>query len=299
MFAWIVFFGAIVGLSLGLTGGGGAIFAVPLLVYGVGVSVREAIGISLAAVGTTSLIGFVHRWLTGEVEVSTGLLFAVTGMVTAPVGSWLATLIPEYLLLLLFAGVMVVIAIRMWQSSTPTRRDASGPSGVPPPSGSVCLRDAGGDLRLNSRCTLLLLALGAITGVMSGLFGVGGGFIIVPALVLFVGMPIHRAVGTSLLVIALVSASGVISHSVMGRDLSLAVTAWFIIGGIGGLFVGQQIGKHLSGPYLQRVFAAAILVVAAFIVAQHLAQWPPKTGPSRADSDLTTTRPIILERTST
>src|SRR6188768_726228 len=100
-------FGAVVGLSLGLTGGGGAIFAVPLLVYGLGVDAREAVAISLAAVGATSFVGFLHRWKLDEVELRTGLLFAIAGMLGAPVGTWIASLIPESTLLLLFAGLMV------------------------------------------------------------------------------------------------------------------------------------------------------------------------------------------------
>ena len=97
---WLsLIFGAVVGLSLGLTGGGGAIFAVPLLVYGLGVDPREAIAISLAAVGATSLVGFLHRWKLGQVEIRTGLLFAVAGMVGAPVGTWIAGFLPETVLL--------------------------------------------------------------------------------------------------------------------------------------------------------------------------------------------------------
>src|SRR5688572_7870911 len=117
MAALSLIFGAVVGLSLGLTGGGGAIFAVPLLVYGLGVPAREAVGISLLAVGSTSLVGFVQRARRGLVEFPTGLLFAVAGMFGAPAGSWLANRMPETLLLSLFAILMLVIAVRMWSKS--------------------------------------------------------------------------------------------------------------------------------------------------------------------------------------
>ena len=263
-------FGVVVGLSLGLTGGGGAIFAVPLLVYGLGVPARQAVGISLAAVGATALVGFLRRWRVGQVEIGTGLLFAVAGMVGAPLGSWLTGQMPENLLLMLFAGLMVVVAVRMWRRTPSAASAELVCSASDEARGPTCRRDAAGALIITSPCALLLLVVGLFTGVLAGLFGVGGGFVIVPALVLFSSMSIHRAVGTSLLVISLVSVSGVTAHLGAGRDIPLDVTGWFLIGGLGGLFIGQSLGKRLSGQTLQRVFAAAILAVAAFVVMRNL-----------------------------
>jgi uncharacterized membrane protein YfcA len=265
-----IFYGLLIGLSLGLTGGGGAIFAVPLLVYGLGTPTREAIGISLAAVGATSLVGFLHRWKLREVEIRTGLLFAAAGMIGAPIGTWLAGLLHDTVLMLAFSVLMVVVAVRLWRkagAAAPTVDDC--PTGNPA-DGPTCQRDAGGSLILTSRCAALLLIVGVLTGVLSGLFGVGGGFVIVPALVLFSGMSIHRAVGTSLMVIALVSVSGIASQLWAGREIPLVTTGLFVLGGVVGLFAGQRLGKRLSGPVLQKVFAAAILGVAAFVVARNL-----------------------------
>lgn len=263
-------FGAIIGLSLGLTGGGGSIFAVPLLVYGMSLPAREAVGISLASVGTTALVGFFDRLRTGQVEMRTGLLFAAAGMLGAPLGTWLTKFLPDPVLLSLFAGLMIVVAVRMWRQAslaqklsvvctTPDDRDQP-----------TCRRDETGMLVLESRCAVLLLLVGVVTGVLSGLFGVGGGFVIVPALVLFSGMSIHRAVGTSLLVISLVSASGVASHVLAGRDVPLGLTTLFAAGGVIGLLLGSQIGRRLSGPVLQKVFVVAILAVAAFVLVRNL-----------------------------
>ncbi|MDA0833371.1 MAG: sulfite exporter TauE/SafE family protein [Planctomycetota bacterium] len=261
-----ILFGTIVGLSLGLTGGGGSIFAVPLLVYGLDVPMREAVGISLAAVGATSFFGFISRWRTGDVELRTGLLFAVAGMIGAPVGSWLSGLIPESILLVLFAGLMIVVAVRMWKkASIPHTAQADCP--IPDQSDApTCQRDAAGALILTSRCAKLLLLVGVITGILSGMFGVGGGFVIVPALVLFSGMSIYRAVGTSLMVISLVSISGVSSHLLAGREIPFVMTSLFVVGGIAGLLAGNLVGRQLSGPVLQKIFVVAILVVAAFII---------------------------------
>ncbi len=172
-------FGAVVGLSLGLTGGGGAIFAVPLLVYGLGVDPREAIGASLATVGATALVGFLQRWRVGLVEMRTGLLFAVAGMTTAPLGSRLAARIPETLLLFLFALLMLVVAVRMWRKA----RDVAERHVLvirPDEPGPVCRRDPQGVLHWNSRCALLLVGVGLGTGLLTGLFGAGGGFIDMP-----------------------------------------------------------------------------------------------------------------------
>ncbi len=271
--SWLsLLFGIIVGLSLGLTGGGGAIFAVPMLVYGLGMATREAVGISLASVGVTSFVGFLGRWRSGQVEIPTGLLFAVAGMVGAPIGSWLAGLIPEPLLLTLFAILMQVVAYRMWSKAVASTQTATAACPVenPDEDGPSCQRDAEGNLQLTSRCARLLLLIGLMTGVLSGLFGVGGGFVIVPALILFSGMAIHRAIGTSLLVITLVSMSGVASHLFVGRTIPLNVTSWFIAGGVSGMLLGTQIGRRLSGPTLQKCFSLAILAVAAFILYRTL-----------------------------
>lgn len=270
MVALSLIFGVLVGLSLGLTGGGGAIFAVPLLVYGLGLDTRDAVAISLAAVGTTSFVGFLHRWHLGEVEVRTGLLFAIAGMLGAPIGTWFASLIPEFIILLLFAGLMVIVAARMWHHAS---RPVVTKQRCPPSDSAsepTCQRDAFGILVMNSRCAVLLLGTGVLTGILSGAFGVGGGFVIVPALILFSGMVIHRAVGTSLMVITLVSVSGVASQLWAGRTISPTVTILFVIGGIAGMFAGQRIGRRLSGPTLQKVFVMAILVVAVFVIMRNL-----------------------------
>jgi uncharacterized membrane protein YfcA len=268
-------FGAVVGFSLGLTGGGGSIFAVPLLVYGLAVRPREAIGISLAAVGATALVGGVRRLARGEVEVRTGLLFAVAGMIGAPAGSWLGGRVPEGILLVLFAVLMVLVAVRMWvqASRRPEEARAVRASSATPPDehGPSCRRDPEGRLDLTSRCLAVLVVAGLAAGVLSGLFGVGGGFVIVPALVLVTGMGIHRAVATSLLVIALVGASGVASYVAAGRPLPLALTALFILGGVAGMELGTLLGRRLGGPGLQKLFASAMVAVAAFIVLKSLA----------------------------
>jgi uncharacterized membrane protein YfcA len=261
-----ILFGAIVGLSIGLTGGGGALLAVPLLVYGMGLPMPEAVGTSLASVGATALIGFLVRLQRREAEIPTGLIFAASGSLGAPVGAWLAGTLPQALLLMSFAVLMAIVAIVMWSraesGSAMTKADQLEESGP------ACRRDSRGALRLTTRCTWLLLVLGFFTGVLSGLFGVGGGFVIVPALVMFSGMPMPMAVGTSLMVVAIVSGSGLAAHLLAERGLQTAATGQFVIGGLLGLAVAQPIARRLSGPRLQRTFAVLILIVAVAVVVK-------------------------------
>lgn len=265
-------FGLVVGFSLGLTGGGGSIFAVPLLVYGLGIPAGEAMGISLAAVGATALFGMVHRLRAGEVELMTGLLFSIAGMLGAPFGTWVRGAVPETTLLGLFSVLMLLVAGRMWLKAGRSGAEARAlvePAATDEP-GPTCRRDAQGVLRLTSRCATLLFVVGLATGVLSGLFGVGGGFVIVPALVFFSRMGIHRAVATSLLVISLIGVAGVMSHVVAGKTLSLPITLWFVVGAIVGMWLGTRAGRRLSGPRLQKIFAGAIVLVAIFIVTSTL-----------------------------
>lgn len=270
MFTLSIVFGALVGFALGLTGGGGSLLAVPLLVYGLAVAPREAFGVSLAAVGATALVGVIPRIRAGQVEVGTGILFAIAGMLGAPLGTWVAGMIPETVLLTLFSVLMLVVAWRLWSKSQANSADV--PVACEDASdGPTCQRTADGRLRLTSRCAMLLTLVGLVTGFLSGMFGVGGGFVIVPALVLFSGMPIHKAVATSLLVIVLVSISGVASHFAAGRGISLELTGLFVLGGVTGMALGGVVSKRLSAATLQRVFAIGIVAVAVFVVGKTFA----------------------------
>ncbi len=259
--------GIVVGLSLGLTGGGGAIFAVPLLVYWIGIDPKTAVSISLVTVAATAVVGAIDRWRYGQVEVRTGLLFAVAGMVTAPIGSWIGGQIPSQALLTAFAALMLLIAARMWRkaSDTAERMPASVfAAGV----GPTCSRDELGQLRMTTRCFVLLTLVGLAVGLLSGLFGVGGGFLIVPALVAFATMGVPRAVGTSLFVITLVGMSAVASQLAAGRTIPMGIAGAFVAGSIPALVAGSAIGRRLTGPTLARAFAVAIVAVATFMIAK-------------------------------
>jgi uncharacterized protein len=250
-------YGLIVGVSLGLTGGGGSIFAVPLLIYGLGIPAGTSIGLSLASVGLTAGFGAAMRLRTKEVDLRAGLVFALAGMLFAPAGAWLGTKVSAALLLSTFALLMAFVGIRMWQGE-------AGAGGVPGP----CVARATGGL--GPGCYARLSVAGCAAGLLSGLFGVGGGFIIVPALLYVTGMSIHRAVATSLLVIFLISLSGISAHLAHGQSFPMPLTALFVGGGFAGMFAGHALRARFSGPTLQRLFAVAMWFVAAYMLARNL-----------------------------
>lgn len=269
-------FGLLVGFSLGLTGGGGSIFAVPLLVYGLAMPAHAAVGVSLAAVGATALGGAIVRLRRREVELKAALLFGTAGIVGAPLGSALGAKLPANLLLGGFALLMLLVATRLWRQAirrpAETRIVRAGEDAIDSAvdSGPACRVNPAGGLTLTSRCALALTLSGVLTGLLSGLFGVGGGFLIVPALVLAASLPMRRAVATSLLVIAMVSAAGVVSHLLAGRPLALGVTAWFVGGGLVGMGLGSRLSRRLAGPQLQKLFAAIMAGVAVFMLIAEL-----------------------------
>jgi len=244
-------YGLIVGISLGVTGGGGSIFAVPLLIYGLGLPVPTAAGLSLAAVGLTA--GFGASLRRRDLEWRAGLIFAVAGMLLAPVGAILARMLNPALVLSAFALLMGYVGWRMW----------ARPSSDAPATGPCIVHGEG---KLPPDCYGRLLGAGAAGGVLSGLFGVGGGFIIVPALVFVTGMAIHRAVATSLLVIFLIAISGVAAHLLHGARFPFWLGALFVGGGCAGMLAGSRLRSRLSPARLRQVFAAAMWIVGAYML---------------------------------
>ncbi len=244
-------FGLLIGVSLGLTGGGGSIFAVPLLIYGLGQPVSTAAGLSLAAVGLTAGFGATLR--RSDLEWRSGLVFAGAGMALAPAGAALARHLAPALVLTAFALLMLVVGWRMW----------AGRSGDALATGPCVAR---GDGKLHPGCYARLIGAGASAGVLSGLFGVGGGFIIVPALVFVTGMAIHRAVATSLLVIFLIAISGVTAHLLHGAHFPPLLSALFVAGSFAGMLAGSGLRTRLSASRLRQVFAAGMWLVAAYML---------------------------------
>jgi uncharacterized protein len=237
---------ALIGLSLGLIGGGGSIITVPLLVYVIGVHPHEAIPMSLAVVGSTSLVGALMHHRGGRVVWKTALLFAVAGIAGAFFGSRLTYLITPRALLLIFAAVMFVVAsVMLFRRERHERSVDEHPV-----------------------ITKAILA-GAGVGALTGFLGVGGGFLIVPALMLFGHLRVKDAIGTSLLVIAINCAAGLAGHLRYG-GFSFLLTVLVAAAAIGGAVVGTGLAGRASPELLRRGFAVFVIAVALFLVVRNV-----------------------------
>lgn len=274
-----IVFGILVGLALGLTGGGGSILAVPLLIYGLGLGTKAAVSTSLAAVAVMAAVGASDAVRAGLVETRVALIFAATGMLAAPVGVIAGDVVSDAVIIIGFSLLMLIVGVRMLTRARSQPEEsgvvrggllaAAGLAG----GGAVCRYREDGVLRLNAPCSAVLAVVGLVVGFLSGFFGVGGGFLIVPALLLITQMSIHRAVATSLLVITLISISGVGAAIVTGRELPWAITGLFVIGGIAGMFLGRRLAARLAGPMLQQLFAVGIIFMGVGMLIAHLMGW--------------------------
>lgn len=250
--------GAMVGLIMGLTGAGGGILAVPLLVFGLKLSLAEAGPIALLAVGMAAATGAIIGLNSKIVRYRAALLVAGTGILTAPVGLWLAQRLNTRLLSLLFALVLFWVAYK-------TFKEAIGGAKRPERSDSarLCIRDtADGRFIWTSRCAGALSLTGSIAGILSGLLGVGGGFVMVPALQHYSDLVMKSVVATSLAVIALISLTGV-STSIFNGHFNLTVGAPFSAGALVGIAMGNMLTSRLPLRHLKVSFAVICLVVAA------------------------------------
>lgn len=261
--------GAIVGLSLALTGSGGTAFAVPLLVYGLKLSPHRAVCVSMAAIGATTALATLQRLRAKDkqLHVGSGLILALAGMVGAPLGAWLGRFIPENGLLVLFAVIVLLVASRMLFGSSAT----AGNHAAVRESESHDENSRGSEPPSSPHARALGLCIaGLLTGLLAGLIGVGGGFILVPVLVLFGGIEIHRAVATSLCVIALVSIPATVSHLIAGQTIPLNVALPFAAGCLLGLSFGSPLAAKLPGHRLQRLFGLTMLVMSVLILLHNM-----------------------------
>lgn len=224
----------------------------PIFVYVFGLPMKTAVPMSLGVVGVTSLVGAAGHWRRGNVRVSAALTFAPAAMLGTLGGARLATLVSGRTQLILFGLIMGLAAMVMFRGQPPPAQTA------PPPRSLV-------------QAVVRILPVGLGVGVVTGLVGVGGGFLIVPALVILLGLPIHAAVGTSLLVIALNSAAGVVGYLDQG-ELQWATMAGFTAVALVGVVVGGRLSGRVPAERLRRGFAIFLVAMAAFILLRNL--WP-------------------------
>ena len=243
----------LIGVSLGLLGGGGSILTVPILVYVAGLPAKEAIAASLFVVGVTSLAGVVSHARGGRVQWRTGLLFGLAAMAGAFTGGLLGGHIPGDWLLIAFALMMVATSLAMLRG----RKDK----------GSTSHRRADGGLPLTR-----ILIDGSVVGLVTGLVGAGGGFLVVPALVLLGGLPMSVAVGTSLIVIAMKSFAGLagyLTSVTLDWPLVLGVTAAAVVGSL----VGGRLAGRVPEGALRQGFGWFVLVMGGFVLVQQGPSW--------------------------
>ncbi|MCX7341070.1 MAG: sulfite exporter TauE/SafE family protein [Hyphomicrobiales bacterium] len=246
--------GVLVGCILALVGGGGSVLAVPLLVYGVGVtSAHVAIGTSALAVSASALANLIGHARAGTVKWRCGLVFAAAGVTGALLGAAVAKTIDGQKLLALFGALMVLVGIVMF-----LKRASQGDPAV--------------RLHRGSASALLpwLIVFGFATGLLSGFFGIGGGFLIVPALMLATGMSLPFAIGTSLLSVSAFGAATAASYAMAGLvDWRIALV--FIVGGVAGGLGGMALGRRLAQQKgtLGILLASLIVLVGVYVMAKN------------------------------
>jgi uncharacterized membrane protein YfcA len=245
-------FGALIGLALGSLGAGGSILTVPILVYAMGAPVQSATGTSLAIVGLNALAGAVMHLRRGRALPRTGLAFGASGLAGALSGAWLNHQVRGEIVLVLFACLMLVVAVGLLR---PYRAGA-------PAAAFLERYTLGGWARL--------AAIGIGVGLLTGFFGVGGGFLVLPALVLTLGMPMRLAVGTSLLAIAVNAFWGLLGHLQFGT-VDVPLTAVFVLGGLLGLVVAGRLAGRLPERHLRLSFAVLVLAIAIYTFARSAA----------------------------
>ncbi|WP_083775372.1 sulfite exporter TauE/SafE family protein [Gloeothece citriformis] len=248
-----------IGISLGLIGGGGSVLAVPTLVYVMGVPPKEAIPITLLAVGTVSLLGAIPHWKLGNVRPQTAATFGGSTMIGAYTGARLATLpfITGTVQMLIFGVTMLVAAILMIRKSHKSKTSEEFKTEIEYYPQPVC-----------RYCWLWVMTEGIGVGMLTGLVGVGGGFAIVPALVLLAKVPIKQAIGTSLVIIFLNSMAGFYGY--LGRvPLNWNLIISFTIAASIGIITGAYLVKFIQAKQLQKGFGYFLLFMAAFVLWQN------------------------------
>ncbi len=234
-----------IGLSLGLLGGGGSLLTVPVLVYLVGQTPQAAVTTSLAIVGANSVVGAFFHGSDGKLDWKVALTFGAAGMLFSYLSANVSRRLSPEVLLVAFAFLMLGI-------------------------GSMLLfRRAQAETAYTAKPLPFVLASGAGVGLLTGILGVGGGFLVVPALVMLVGLPVQTAIGTSLVVIAMNSLAGFLGHVGSG-SFDLPLTLIFASAGLLGTFSGMRLSRRLSSSKLQKAFAMFVIALSVFLLFDNL-----------------------------
>lgn len=271
MLAIVIPVGLLIGLSLGALGGGGSILAVPALVYLFGQDPRAATTGSLLIVGVTSLIGMVPHQRAGRVSLAKGLVFGVLGVAGSYLGSLLSTTVPENVLLASFSVLILVVAGLMTRRRRRQARAATAGTPAVAESPAPVLR-----LRPRFACdcprAVKVVLTASAVGLLTGFFGVGGGFAVVPALVLALGLSMPLAVGTSLLVIVINSFTALLFRAGQSVTLDWWVIGAFTLAAVAGSLLGSRVVSRVSPARLNLAFTVLLVTVALYTAARSFPQ---------------------------
>jgi len=244
MLIFALMLAGLVGLSLGLLGSGGSIITLPVLVYVAGIPVQQAVGMSLVIVGGTSVVGTLLNLRQGAFDLRAATFFALSGMVGAFIGAKFTHLVSAPMLLLLFGALMLVAGSRLLRNSE--------------------------SKAVTQECRpVRCLATGIAVGVLTGFLGVGGGFLILPALVLFAGLEMKTAIGTSLAVIA-VNCFGGLLGQLHYMNFNWWLTLGFLLAAMAGMFAGTRLVRWFTASTLRRGFAWGVILLGTVLVARNL-----------------------------
>jgi uncharacterized protein len=260
----IVFFGFLLGAVSALTGTGGSIFAIPLLMISLNMTLNQAAPIALLAVVSASSIAVIQGLNAGMVRYKAALLMTTFGIAFAPFGVWLAKQIPAEILNLFFAVILLYVAFQMWQQSTNTQFIDENK-----PAPACMINPANSRLFWTALCTRKLIFTGGIAGILSGLLGVGGGFVIVPSLRKVTNFNMQTIIATSLTVVALVSITTVLTHT-FHSTIAWKIALPFVIGTILGMVSFRLVSFKITEVISQRSFAILALFAAALIAVRTL-----------------------------
>lgn len=255
------------GLILGVIGGGGSILTVPILVYLMGISPDIATGYSLLLVGATAAFGAIRYFREGLVDIKASILFAIPSIVAVYLTrAFLMPNIPDDILLSPIhitknTAIMVLFAILMLASAVMMLRKAYK---------SQTVTNSATAISNSSSRVALIMTEGAVVGLVTGVLGAGGGFLIIPALVLFLGMPMKNAVGASLFIIALKSLLGFVGDLQAGISLEVPLLPLMLVATFIGMAISTKVASKLDGASLQKFFAFFTLIIAIFIISKEL-----------------------------
>lgn len=257
-----LFLGGCVGLILGVTGSGGAILAVPILLFGLDLSPKVAIPISLMAVALSASIGALSALKSGHLRYKAASLIAISGVVIAPLGVWLGGLLPNQPLMIIFALVLIYIGYK-----TLLKKERNKTSILDENIDALpCeINSKQGKLHWTKRCAQSLAFTGSITGFLSGLLGVGGGFVIIPALRKFSNIPMKQIMPTSLGVIAIISTFSLILFILTGR-LMWNIAIPFTLGSVIGMLIANHFRSKINNHKITKIFAIFLVIIALLLI---------------------------------